>query len=616
MNQASLSAFIWSVADLLRGDYKQSEYGRVILPFTVLRRLDCVLAPTKGKVLAEFQKKTAAGINPDPFLKRIVGGASAFYNTSELDLPTLLGDQDHIRQNLYAYIQGFSPEARDIFERFDFQAQVERLAKANLLYLVTEKFAGINLHPDRVDNAQMGHVFEELIRRFSELSNETAGEHFTPREVIRLMVNLIFIEDSEVLSPGNAVVRTVYDPTAGTGGMLSVAAEHLLEHNPAARLTLFGQELNPESYAICKADMLIRGQDVGNIAFGNTLSDDGFPARKFDYMLSNPPFGVEWKKVEKIVRAEHEQKGFDGRFGPGLPRVSDGSMLFLLHLVAKMSPVVDGQGGARFGIVLNGSPLFTGGAGSGESEIRRYLLENDLVEAIIGLPTDMFYNTGIATYVWIISNKKEDDRRGHVQLIDASGFWRKMRKSLGSKRKEMGEDDIALVTRLFGEFTEAERIRVLDADGQEIEQRIVTGTDSAPVPPASGQLKRVPISRIFRNEEFGYTTITVERPLRDEAGNIVLGQKGKQKGRPQPDTSLRDTENVPLGEDIQAYFKREVLPHAPDAWIDESRTRVGYEIPFNRHFYVFEPPRPLEVIDAELKEVTANILRMLGEMAE
>ena len=615
MNQQTLSAFIWSVADLLRGDYKQSEYGRVILPFTVLRRLDCVLAPTKAKVLAEGEKKAAAGLNPDPFLKRIVGTAG-FYNTSKLDLATLAGDQDHIRQNLYAYIQGFSPEARDIFERFEFIAQVERLAKAGLLYLVTEKFANIDLHPDRVDNAQMGHVFEELIRKFAELSNETAGEHFTPREVIRLMVNLIFIEDDDVLTPGNAVVRTVYDPTAGTGGMLSVAAEHLLAHNPAARLTLFGQELNDESYAICKADMLIRGQPVENMAPGNTLSDDGHAGRRFDYMLSNPPFGVEWKKVEKLVRAEHERQGFDGRFGPGLPRVSDGSMLFLLHLVAKMSPVVNGEGGSRFGIVLNGSPLFTGGAGSGESEIRRYLLENDLVEAIIGLPTDMFYNTGIATYVWIVSNKKPDDRRGQVQLIDASSFWRKMRKSLGSKRREMGDDDIATVTRLFGDFTEAERITVLDAEGRELEQRIVTGTDDVPAAPEGGRLKRVPISRIFRNEDFGYTTITVERPLRDAAGEIVLGQKGKQKGKPQPDSALRDTENVPLGEDIEAYFAREVLPHAPDAWIDEAKTKVGYEIPFNRHFYVFEPPRPLEVIDAELQAVTANIMRMLGEMAE
>jgi type I restriction enzyme M protein len=614
MNQAALSSFIWSVADLLRGNFKQSDYGKVILPFTVLRRMDSVLAPTKQKVLAEVGKKQAAGVNPAPFLLRIT--KVGFYNTCPMDLRAVLGDQDHVKQNLYAYLDGFSPEARDIFERFDFHTQVERLAKDGLLYLVAEKFGNIDLHPDRVDNAQMGHVFEELIRKFAELSNETAGEHFTPREVIRLMVNLIFIEDDDVLTPGNAVVRTVYDPTAGTGGMLSVAAEHLLAHNPAARLTLSGQELNNESYAICKADMLIRGQPVENIVPGNTLSEDGHAQRKFDYMLSNPPFGVEWKKVEKQVRAEHEQKGFDGRFGPGLPRVSDGSMLFLLHLVSKMAPVVDGKGGSRFGIVLNGSPLFTGGAGSGESEIRRYLLENDLVEAIIGLPTDMFYNTGISTYVWIVSNKKPQWRRGSVQLIDASSFWQKMRKSLGSKRKEMGEAHITEVTRLFGDFAEADLITLFDADGKEIARHIVREGQVAPDAPAGGKARRVPLSRRFKNEAFGYTTITVERPLRDEVGNIVLVQKGKQKGQPQPDSSLRDTENVPLGQDIDEYFKREVLPHTPDAWIDEAKSKVGYEIPFNRHFYVFVPPRPLEVIDAELKEVSARIMRMLGELAE
>lgn len=581
MNHQALSSFIWSVADLLRGDYKQSEYGKVILPFTVLRRLDCVLEATKPTVLAEFEAKFKAGLNPDPFLLRKSG--QSFYNISPLDLGKLLGDQDHIRENLYAYIQGFSPAARDIFERFEFFTQVERLAKAGLLYLVTEKFANIDLHPDAVDNAQMGLVFEELIRKFAEISNETAGEHFTPREVIRLMVNLLFIEDDDVLTSGNAVVRTLYDPTAGTGGMLSVAGEYLLEHNPAARLTLFGQELNDESYAICKADMLIKGQDVANIVVGNTLSDDGHSGRKFDYMLSNPPFGVEWKKVEKEVRKEYEQKGFDGRFGPGLPRVSDGSMLFLLHLISKMRPAVDG--GSRVGIVLNGSPLFTGGAGSGESEIRRYVLENDLVEAIIGLPTDMFYNTGIATYVWILSNKKPAARKGKVQLIDASAYWQKMRKSLGSKRKEMSDEHIAKVTKLFGEFIEAEE------DGK-------------------------PISRIFNNADFGYTTITVERPLRDEAGHIVLGTKGKQKGKPQPDSALRDTENVPLNEDIDTYFAREVLPHAPDAWIDTEKSKVGYEIPFNRHFYVFTPPRSLHAIDEELKAVAANITKMLEGLAE
>ena len=423
----------------------------------------------------------------------------------------------------------------------------------------------------------IGRAYEYLIRKFAEISNETAGEHFTPREVIRLMVNLLFIEDDEVLSkPG--VVRTLYDPTAGTGGMLSVAAEYLAEHNPQARLTVYGQELNPESHAICKADMLIKGQDVANITFGNTLSDDGHPHKTFDYMLSNPPFGVEWKKVEKEVRKEHEQQGYNGRFGPGLPRVSDGSMLFLLHLLSKMRPAA--EGGSRFAIVLNGSPLFTGGAGSGESNIRRYVLENDLLEAIVGLPTDMFYNTGISTYVWIVSNHKPAARKGKVQLIDGSGMWQKMRKSLGSKRKELGDEHIDQITRLFGDFAEAEQ------DGK-------------------------PISRIFRNEEFGYTTITVERPQRDEAGLVVLGVKGKQKGKPQPDSALRDTENVPLTDDVEAYFKREVLPHAPDAWIDHDKTKVGYEIPFNRHFYVFTPPRPLAEIDAELKQTTDRILEMI-----
>jgi len=612
MNHQTLSSFIWSIADLLRGDYKQSDYGSVILPFTVLRRLDCVLESTKAAVLTEFAAKTKAGINPDPFLIR--KAAQAFYNVSPLDLVKLLGDQDNIRQNIYTYVQAFSPAAREIFERFDFYTQVERLAKANLLYLVTEKFANIDLHPATVDNNQMGLVFEELIRKFAEISNETAGEHFTPREVIRLMVNLLFIEDDDVLTPGNSVVRTIYDPAAGTGGMLSVAGEYLLEHNPSARLTMFGQELNDESYAICKADMLIKGQEVGNIIVGNTLSDDGHGGRKFDYMLSNPPFGVEWKKVEKAVRKEHEEKGFDGRFGPGLPRVSDGSMLFLMHLLSKMRRAQDG--GSRFGIVLNGSPLFTGGAGSGESEIRRYLLENDLVEAIIGLPTDMFYNTGIATYVWILSNKKPLGRKGQVQLIDASSFWQKMRKSLGSKRKEMSDEHIATVTRLFGNLVEAELATVLDAEGKELSRWVVPTGGRAPEPPTGGTIKVVPISRVFRNEDFGYTAITVERPLRDENENVLLGLKGKQKGKPQPSSSLRDTENVPLSEDIATYFQREVLPHAPDAWIDREKNKVGYEIPFDRHFYVFEPPRDLHTIDEELKTVTANIMKILEGLAE
>ncbi len=423
-----------------------------------------------------------------------------------------------------------------------------------------ERFAQIDLHPETVSNAEMGLVFEELIRKFAELSNETAGEHFTPREVIRLMVNLIFIEDDQALTQGG-IVRSLYNPTAGTGGILSVAEEHLVGMNPTARLVLSGQELNPESYAICKADMLIKGQDIKNIRFGYTLADDQLGEAKYDYMLSNSPFGVEWKKIQKEVQKEADSLGYAGRFGPGLLRVSDGSLLFLLHLISKMRPAQDG--GSRFGIVLNGSPLFTGGAGSGESEIRRYVLENDLVEAIIGLPTE---------------------RKGKVQLIDASSFWQKMRKSLGSKRKQLSPEHIAEITRLFGNFEEAEN------DGK-------------------------PISRIFRNEDFGYRTITVERPLRDEAGKVVLVQRGKAKDQPQVDSSLRDTENVPLSQNVQTYFEREVLPHVPDAWIDHEKTKVGYEIPFNRHFYMFTPPRALDVIDAELKQVTDRILAMIGGLS-
>jgi type I restriction enzyme M protein len=506
MANPSLSSFIWSVADLLRGDYKQSEYGKVILPFTVLRRLDCVLESTKEAVLLEKAKREKANLNPEPFLLKKSG--QFFYNTSPLDLKKLMGDQDHIGENLRAYLQGFSPAVRDIFESFEFHTQIDKLAKSGLLYMVTEKFSIIDLHPDVVSNAEMGAVFEELIRKFAELSNETAGEHFTPREVIRLMVNLLFIEDDEALTkPG--VVRSLYDPTAGTGGMLSVADEQLTSLNPQARLVMYGQELNPESYAICKADMLIKGQDIANIIFGNTLSNDGLPGKHFDYALSNPPFGVEWKKIEKDIRKEAEQQGYNGRFGPGLPRVSDGSLLFLMHLTAKMRPAVDG--GSRFGIVLNGSPLFTGGAGSGESEIRRYVLENDLVEAIIALPTDMFYNTGISTYVWIVSNRKPIARKGKLQLIDASGFWQKMRKTLGSKRKELSPAHIDEITRLFGNFEELTR----QINGES-----------------------VPISRIFSNEGFWLPhhhrrAARARRGGQDCAGQQRQGQ-GQAPGRRQP----------------------------------------------------------------------------------
>jgi type I restriction enzyme M protein len=554
---------IWAVAELLRGDFKQSEYGRVVLPFTVLRRLDCVLEKTKTKVLEEVAKKRAPA-----FLLRASG--ESFYNTSKLDLKKIVNAPDSVGANLRAYINAFSDNARTIFDHFDFFTVIDRLEKAKLLFKVAEIFSSFDLHPSVVKNADMGVIFEELIRKFSEISNETAGEHFTPREVIHLMVELLTYLDDDVLSkPG--IVRTVYDPTAGTGGMLSVMEEHILEQNPKASITSFGQELNAESYAICKADLLIKGQDVDNIIFGNTLTEDGLPKKKFDYMLSNPPFGVEWKKYATIIQNEHKDEGFNGRFGPGLPRISDGSMLFLLHLISKMRRPEDG--GSRIAIVLNGSPLFTGGAESGESEIRRYVLEHDLLEAIVALPTDMFYNTGISTYIWVLSNRKAKERRSKVQLINAVDFFEKMRKSLGSKRKQLSDGHISEIVRLYGDFRES------------------------------------PVSKIFPTEEFLYSTITVERPLRDEKGKPVM-----KKGYPVPDPALRDTENVLANDTIPAYFKREVLPHVPDAWIDDSKTKIGAEMPFTRYFYTFTPPRDLKAIDADLAKVTSEIQKMLKEL--
>ncbi|MCI4568952.1 class I SAM-dependent DNA methyltransferase [Lysobacter sp. CFH 32150] len=648
MNQSALSAFIWSVADLLRGNYKQSDYGKVILPFTLLRRLDCVLAPTKAAVLAEYADRKKLKIDLKPFLTK--KSKHGFYNTSKLDFVTLLADPGNIRKNMASYLAGFSDDVRDIFERYDFSRQIEKLDEENLLYLIVQKFAKVNLSPKHVSNVQMGMIFEELIRKFAELSNETAGEHYTPREVIRLMVDLLFNPDDKVLTkPGT--VRSMYDPTAGTGGMLSVAEEYLRVLNPDAKLVVHGQELNPESYAICKADMLIKGQKIESIALGNTLSHDAHAGAHFDYGLSNPPFGVEWKKVEKAVRDEHEKKGFHGRFGPGLPRVSDGSLLFLMHLLSKMRPV--SQGGGRVGIVLNGSPLFTGNAGSGESAIRQWVLESDYLDAIVALPTDMFYNTGISTYVWILSNHKPKARKDKVILINGVDFFQKMRKSLGSKRKELGQGDIDRIVKLYGDYAPTEH------------------------------------SKIFDTRDFGYSTITVERPLRlnfavsaerlsrldtskplaklgddldalkqalaklgakrqwssreaflkDAKKTIAaagvtlappqlkalwetLGERDEHaeactdsKGRPEPDSDLRDTENVPLSDDIQAYFEREVLPHMADAWIDHDKTRIGYEIPFTRHFYQYVPPRPLEEIDTELKALSAEIMELLGEVA-
>lgn len=658
-------SFIWSVADLLRGDYKQSEYGRVILPFTVLRRLDQVLAPNREAVRQAAEKFAES---PEALRERMLLKASgeSFYNTSKLDFQALLADPTHIAQNLVGYINGFSQNARDIVEHFRFEAQIERLDRGNILYLVVQKFAAIDLHPDTVTNLEMGYVFEELIRKFAEQSNETAGEHFTPREVIRLMVNLLFVEDDDALrKPG--IVRTMYDPACGTGGMLSVAEEYLAELNPDARLEVFGQELNPESYAICKADTLVKGQQANNIRLGNSFSEDHHPALKADYLISNPPFGVDWSKAAKAVKDEHEQKGHAGRFGPGLPRKNDGSLLFLLHMLSKMKPVE--QGGSRLAIVFNGSPLFTGAAGSGESEIRRYLLENDLLEAIVALPDQMFYNTGINTYIWVVTNRKPAERVGKVQLINGVSLFQKMRKSLGDKRKELSDDHIAELTRLFAGFEEGPMVKVFDNEdfgfhrirverplqldfqasperikrldeqrawqniaksknrdlakrsnairkGRADKSKILKALDS--LDPTQVYMSRDAFWRDFRAASKGLGLNMADSVRR--AIESALGERNEdaavamKKGKPEPDTDLRDYENVPLKEDIHAYMKREVLPHVPDAWVDEGETKVGYEIPFTRHFYEYTPPRPLEAIEQDIRMLESEIQGMLAEV--
>lgn len=651
MAEQSNSALIWSIADLLRGNYRQSDYGKIILPFTLLRRLECVLEPTRDDVLAENEARKNLGIPMEQFLTR--KSQHSFYNTSKYTLTKLMSDPNNIRENLESYINDFSANAREIFEKYEFTTQIDKLNEADLLYMIIEKFATIDLHPDAISNHEMGLMFEELIRKFAEASNETAGEHFTPRDIVRLTTSLLFSTDDEVLTK-SGVVRSLYDPTAGTGGFLSSGSEYVHELNPDATLVTFGQELNPESYAICKADMMIKGASVDNIKHGNTLSNDQLGSSKFDYMLSNPPFGVEWKKVEKIIKAEYTEQGFNGRFGAGLPRISDGSLLFLMHLVSKMRP--KNEAGSRIGIILNGSPLFTGGAGSGESEIRRYLLESDYLEAIVAMPNDMFFNTGIATYIWILSNNKPEHRKGKVQLVNASSMGKGM-KSLGSKRKFLDEEQINDIVRVYGE--------------NEVSK----------------------ISKIFNTTDFGYRRITVERPLqlsyyphdveklealqndkafvklttlgsdiltaleaiksdkimsRTEfkkeldknitakltASHFNLVQKHisvhddeaelcrDSKGKLEANADLRDNENIPLSEDIHEYFTREVTPHVPLAWIDEKKNDakdgevgiVGYEIPFNRHFYEYTPPRELEEIDGELETLNEEIMEMLREI--
>jgi type I restriction enzyme M protein len=656
------AAFIWSVADLLRGDYKRSEYGRVILPLTVIRRLDCVLEPTKQAVLDRHKQLAGRIENVEPVLQAVAG--QQYYNTSPLTFTKLLDDPNTIADSLSLYIGGFSVAAKDIIDKFDFGVQIERLRRANVLYQVIGKFADLDLHPDAVSNLEMGYLYEELIRRFSELSNETAGEHFTPREVIRLMVNLLFIDDADVLTrPG--IVKTVYDPACGTGGMLSVAEDHLRGLNPQARLEVFGQELNAETYAICRSDMMLKGQDASHIAYGNSFSEDHHEDEHFDYLLANPPFGVEWKKVEAEIRAEAETKGFNGRFGAGLPRINDGSFLFLQHMISKMKRPEDG--GSRLAIVFNGSPLFTGAAASGESEIRRWIIENDWLEAVVALPDQLFYNTGISTYFWVVTNRKSPERRGKVQLVDARGFFVKMRKSLGEKRKQISEGQIDEITRLYGEFVEGEKVKIFPNEAfgfmritveRPLRLRWEVTDETIQVTLSAKALQKQPdhvrdLLRELLAEHVGSTFETQKQiikalgPKIADAGVPTAAQKAiwsglavreedaplitDRKGNPEPDPELRDQENVPLPtvplnyeegptnrfesleyrSAIDDYVREEVLPYVPDAWVDYSKTKIGYEVPLTRHFYKYVAPRPLEEIDAEIKALENEIQELL-----
>jgi type I restriction enzyme M protein len=653
MVQQNLASEIWDLADLLRGDFRQSEFGRIILPFTLLRRLECVLEPTRADVRDAFDKIQGQGLDPDLILPDIA--RATFYNTSGYSLATV--GATTTRQNIHDYVSKFSENARQVFENFKFEEWLADLEKKKLLFQVTQKFAAINLHPDRVSNHEMGLIFEHLIRKFAESANDTAGEFFTPRDVVRLATTLILDPDHEVLE-GEGVVKTIYDCAAGTGGFLSTAIEQVAEWNEHARLIPYGQELNPETYAISVSDKLIQGYDTSKLKLGNTLSDDQLQGERFDYCLTNPPFGVKWEKVQKDVENEHRFRGYEGRFGPGLPRVGDGSLLFLMHLLSKRRRIE--EGGTRIGIVLSGSPLFNGGAGSGESEVRRWILENDWLEAIVALPTDMFYNTGIGTYIWILSNRKTPDRKDKVQLIDATGVFDSMQKSLGSKRRMISPNQIDEIARVYAAFED------IDPDKRSEEEKSANPKQAA--------------SKIFDTHVFGYRRITVERPLRmrfsvdidrlalyastkgadfaerfsSVEGDFIslkaflkaadvkklsraahkavltcFGQRDS-KADPVPDTDgallsdseLRDFENVPLRQDIDEYFAREVKPHVPDAWIDRSKKDekdgkagvVGYEVNINRYFYKYVPPRSLETIDADLKTIEAEIAALLTEV--
>ncbi len=645
-NHANL---IWSVAELLRGDYKQSQYGDVILPLVVMRRLDQVLEPSRDTVIARAAEFAAGGVeNPELALQRTAG--QQFFNRHPLRFHQLLDDPGNIADHLRSYIDGYSSLARQVVEKFEFDKQIDRLKDANLLYKVIARVCEVDLHPDRVSNAEMGAIFEELIRRFAEASNETAGEHFTPREVVRLMVNLLLDGDEEVLREPGAI-RRVFDCACGTGGMLSETEAQIHRYNPSAVVRLYGQELNPQSYAICLADMLVKGQDAGHIVYGNSLSDDGHRGERFHYCIANPPFGVDWTKVEESVRDEHADLGFDGRFGAGLPRKSDGQLLFLMHLLSKMrDPDKDGS---RIAIVHNGSPLFTGGAGSGESNIRRWILENDWLEAIVGLPEQIFYNTGIASYVWLLSNRKRPERQGLVQLIDARGMWTKMRKSLGEKRRYLTDEQIAEITHLHGSLDGGEfsklvpveqfgyRTIVVDRPLRarwEVAEQTWAGVEEDK---ALGKLERstrdalvvalraiVPVR--FDGEDACRTALRaavtvagVAKPpaplLRALVGRCLTRDPDAEavrdgKGRVVPDPDLRDTENVPLGDDVGGYLTREVLPHVRDAWVSDPEGKIGYEIAFTRLFYRYTPPRPSEEIKAELREREARIRQLLEEV--
>lgn len=560
------AALIWAIADKITGVYKPHEYGKVILPLTVIKRFDSILEETKSDVLAAFEK--CRNMDNDIMRNEILTKASGhpFYNTSKYTLRTLLDDPDHIDDNFASYINAFSPNVCEIIEKFEFaKDELPKMREYGLLFTVLQEFGTekADMHPSRVSDIEMGYIFEELIRKFSESYNEEAGQHYTPREVIELMVHILLNFDNAMLSSKEA--RTIYDPACGTGGMLSIASEYIKKHNSSAAFLCFGQEINPETYAIAKADMLIKGENDSLIRSGNTLSDDQFPNQTFNYIISNPPFGREWKKekasVEKEAKLTREN---GGRFFMGLPAIGDSQMLFLSNAVAKMKPVE--EGGSRVAIVHNGSPLFTGDAGSGPSNIRKYLLENDLLEAIIALPNDIFYNTGIATYIWVLSNNKEKRRMGKVQLINANGLYEKRRKSLGNKRNDIPQTAIDEIAKIYGDFRENK------------------------------------LSKIFKNEDFGYRKVVVERPLRDESGKPIL-----KKGKVQADPKLRDTENIPLSEDVAEYMKREVLPYAPDAWIDESKTKIGYEIPFTRYFYEYIPPVPSEEIKREILQIESEL---------